>query len=477
MKAEWKSASRRLAILPVFAASLAACSAVGPDYVRPPVDVPSAYAAAQAPAGRARALRIAPDWWRVYGDERLDALAARVGLHNQSLKAATARVREAAALLRAAAGANAPRVAAGTFRAGFDNQTDVGVGVSWEPDLWGGVERSVEAHRAATEASAYDLSAARLSMQARTVHGYFALRQHDALIRLLEKTAKIDARWVEIVQNRRAQGIASQGDVARAQARLGTIRSQLAAAKVARAKIEHAIAVLVGRPPAELSIAPAPFDAKVPEVPAGVPSTLLRRRPDIAAAERRMAAASARIGVRVAQKYPSITLTVGLGILHGLFGAPDITAPLYAGGKLDANVAHARAAYDEAIADYRQTVLDAFREVEDNLAAQNILAEAAVIRAAAVKSARESLRVAINQHAAGIAGYRSLVEARAALLESRRARLELRLKRLDASIDLIVALGGGWKGSRKSGRGANGAESGKTQAARSLFQPRSPNSM
>jgi NodT family efflux transporter outer membrane factor (OMF) lipoprotein len=436
----------RILLIAGVAVLVTACTEVGPNYVRPTAKVPGAYKEANAsevqPPPATWATR---HWWRVYHDPQLNALVAQVAPRNQSLKAAAARVREADALLGAAQAARVPHVAIGSFNVGRRNRKDYGVGVSWELDLWGRIRRDIEAHHAQAQASVDDLAAATLSLQAQTVRSYFALREQDAVIGPLEHAVRVDTRWVRIIGNQYAENVAARADVTKAESRLATSRGELAGARVARAQIEHAIAVLLGRPPADFSIAPATSHSVVPQIPAGLPSTLLLRRPDIAAAERQVAAASARIGVRKAQRYPSITLAAGIGILHGLFATADVKAPLYAGGGLRANVSHARAAYDEAVAKYRNTVLDAFREVEDNLVAENDLARSAKVQASAVHSARRSAQIADNQYQAGVTGYRSVVQAQALALDNQRAQAQLHVKRLDASVSLIAALGGGWR--------------------------------
>jgi len=433
------AAAGALAVLP-------ACTEVGPDYVRPAAPTPAAYREADAQDAQARAAAWpAGRWWSIYHDATLDALVSQVQLDNQSLAAAAARLREAQALVKAAGGPAYPSVGVGTLKSGRRNVNDFGVGVSWELDLWGRIRRDVEAHRALAQASAADLAAATLSMQARVVQSYFALREDDATIALLERAADLGTRWHRMVQNQYAQGQASSADVANALMRASTAQLQLADTRSARAQLEHAIAVMLGKSPAEFSIAPAPFDVTVPVIPAGVPATLLERRPDVVASERRMAAASARIGVARAETLPSIALVAGIGVRRGPTGTVDIHAPLFAGGRLEAGVENADAGYGEAVANYRQTVLDAYREVEDGLVAASALASAAQLHADAAKAAIESDRVMQNQYREGVADYPAVVDAANAALNAVRSDLELRRRRLDTSVDLVVALGGGWQ--------------------------------
>jgi NodT family efflux transporter outer membrane factor (OMF) lipoprotein len=432
----------RVAVAAAVTLLLAACT-VGPDYVRPSAPQTTAYKEAIPP--QANVAPIADKWWEIYGDATLDALVSQVAVSNQSLAAAAARVRQAQELIQTAKGAAIPSVSLGSLKSGRRNENDFGLGVTWELDLWGRIRRDVEAHRAAAEASADDLAAATLSMQAQLVHSYFALRQDDAVIGLLQHAVDTDEQWHRMVGNQYTQGQASSTNVASALMRFSAAQLQLADTKAARAQLEHAIAVMLGKPPAEFSLAPAPFEVNVPVIPAGVPATLLERRPDVAASERRMAAASAQIGVSKAETLPSISLAAGIGILNGPTGTVDARAPLFAGGRLQTQVRQSADAYDEAVANYRQTVLDAYREVEDNLAITSLLAGTAELQARAASAAREADRVTQNQYREGVADYPVVVDAANGALDAGRGELQVRLRRLDASVNLIMALGGGWQ--------------------------------
>jgi NodT family efflux transporter outer membrane factor (OMF) lipoprotein len=424
----------------------AACTEVGPNYVRPAAPTPAAYKeAAGQPAQPAFALPAAGTWWSIYNDPVLDALVAQVRLNNQSLAAAAARVDEAQALVTVAHSASEPTVSAGSIKSGRNNKNDFGIGVSWELDLWGRIRRDVEAHTAAAQASQDDLAAATLSLQAQVVQAYFALRQDDALIGLMQQAVDSDDQWHRMVANQYAQGIASSANVAESSMKFSAMQLQLADTKASRAQLEHALAVMLGKPPAGFSVAPAPFDTVVPVIPAGVPASLLERRPDIAASERRMAAASARIGVSKAETLPSINLAAGIGVLSGPTGTVDARAPLFTGGKLQAQVASANAGYAEAVANYRQAVLVAYREVEDGLVASSALAGSADLQATATRAALESDRVTRNQYREGVVDYPVLVDAVNGSLDAGRADLQLRLRRLNASVSLVMALGGGWQ--------------------------------
>jgi NodT family efflux transporter outer membrane factor (OMF) lipoprotein len=424
--------------------AVAACTEVGPNYVRPAAPVPAAFKEARAQKAPHAEPVIAGKWWEIYGDPTLNALVSQVAVSNQSLAAAAARVRQAQALIEVAHGASLPSVTAGTLKSGRKNENDIGIGVSWELDLWGRIRRDVESHRAIAEASRDDLAAATLSMQAQLVQSYFALRQDDAVIDLLQQSADANEQWHRMVGNQYAQGQASSANVADATMKASAAQLQLADTKAARAQLEHAIAVMLGKAPADFAIAPAAFIANVPDVPTGVPASLLERRPDVAASERRMAAASARIGVAKAETLPSINLAAGIGILKGPTGTADIRAPLFTGGRLTGQVTNADEAFNEAVANYRQTVLDAFREVEDGLVVTSTLAANAELQARAAKAATESDRVTRNQYKQGVADYPAVVESANAALDGVRGDMQLRLRRLDASVNLIMALGGGW---------------------------------
>jgi len=417
----------------------AACTVVGPDYERPAIAVPAAYKEAGQPKtlpphdtpARGR-------WWEIYGDSQLDALVGQVETRNQSIQAVEARVRRARALADIARAAQSPTVTAG-------GKNDLGLVANWEVDLWGRIRRNIEASGATAEASAADLAAITLSIQAQVVQNYFLLRVQDAEIRLLQDTAATYERSLQRARNQYAVGVVSRGNIMQAQAQLGAAQAQMHDARVARAQIEHAIAVLIGKAPADFSFAVSPFATKVPEVPPVLPADLLERRPDIAAAERRMAAASANIGVTEAGAYPTLDLFAGVSIRKGLLGGANVVAPLYSGGTPKARRTEASAAYDEVVADYRQAVLNGFREVEDNLAALHILEEAAAVQAEAVKAARESARITNNQYQAGIVDYLSVIVVQATALDNERAALNILGRRLVASVTLIKALGGGWK--------------------------------
>jgi len=418
-------------------AGLLTCNActVGPDYVRPAFDMPPAYKEASSSHAP---LPVPERWWEIYGDSELNALLEQFALQNQSLRAAEARARQARALTDMARAAQFPTVVVG-------GTNDLALVAKWEVDLWGRIRRDVEAKGALAQASAADLAAVRLSLQAQLAQTYFLLRVRDAEIRLLQDMAASYARSLQIARNQYAAGIIDQTGIVQAQTQFSAAQVQMHDVRIARSQLEHAVAVLLGRTPADFSFPIAPLAVKVPEVPPVLPTDLLERRPDIAAAERRMAAASAQIGVAKAGSYPSIELFAGVSINKGLVGGATAAAPLYNGGAPQASASKAVAAYDEAVANYRQTVLDGLREVEDNLASLKILDEAASAQDEAVNGAHESIRIINNQFQAGIVGYLSVAMAQAAMVDNERIALDILARRLVASTTLIKALGGGWQ--------------------------------
>lgn len=457
------------ALVPAAVLALGGCM-VGPDYVRPEVDAPAAY---KEMAGWKRA---APsdqlargEWWAMFGDRELDALAARVDPSNQTIKVAEASYRQARALAEQARSGLFPTVNAGAsaFRtrspsgsgssAVTANNYDLAASASWEIDLWGRVRRGLESGEANWQASAADLESVRLSSQAALVQTYIALRVADAQRRLLEETVAAYERSLRLTRNRYAAGVAAKVDVVQAEAQLKSAQAQLVDVGLDRAQFEHAIAVLVGVPPASLSIAPATkVVAVLPVIPVGVPSELLERRPDIAAAERAVAAANARIGVAQAAFYPALTLSAVGGYRSGSF-ADWLSAPswfwslgaalaqtLFDGGLRRAVSDQAIAAYDGQVAQYRQTVLAGFQEVEDNLAALQILAEEARYLEEATLAARQSVQLTTNQYEAGIVSFLNVIAAQTIALNNERTLLNVQGRRFLASVQLVRATGGGW---------------------------------
>ncbi len=458
---------RRLLAATALLACLAACT-VGPDYKKPDVTTPVSYKenkdwkpAEPQQAGSNQA------WWSVYNDPVLDGLERQVSISNESLKASEAAYREAVALVGEARAGFFPTLTLDSSLQQSHQQSKTttqyagSLGASWEIDIWGKIRREVESARAGAQASAADLAAARLSLQAELATDYFELRAEDELGRLLDATVEAFARSLQITQNRYDAGVAAKTDVVSAQAQLESTRAQAINVGVLRSQLEHAIAVLIGKAPADFALAPAPGVASaIPVTPTGLPSALLERRPDIASAERQMAEANAQIGVAVSAYYPTIDLTGSVGVastvLSTLFQpeslvwavGPQLAETIYDGGLRDAQLEAAKASYQQTVATYRQTVLTAFQQVEDQLAALRILEQQAGVEAAAVQAALEAERLTLNQYQAGTVDFTAVITAQANSLAARQQALGILQNRVTASVALISALGGGWEASK-----------------------------
>jgi NodT family efflux transporter outer membrane factor (OMF) lipoprotein len=458
----------------VFLALLGGCAA-GPDYHRP--ETPAAEAFRETPAGwkeaEPRDEIERGKWWQVFGDAQLSGLIEKVELSNQSLAAAEAQYRQALAALgvsRAALyptlDANAsvvrsrsPGSALGGTTAGRTLTTYGGrLTAQWEIDLWGGVRRSVEAAEASARASSADVGAARLSLQAQLATSYFQLRALDGQRRLLDDTVAALRKSLEMTENRYKAGVAAKADVVQADALLKSTLVQAVDLGVQRAQLEHAIAVLTGVPPAQLTIPDSnSFKTEVPDIPPGLPSALLERRPDVAAAERRVHSSNAQIGVAKAAYFPQLTLTALYGVSSPdsllLLSVPSrlwsigptIAQSIFDAGLRRSQSEQAIAAYDATVANYRQVTLSAFQEVEDNLAALRILEEEARSEDDAVQAAQLSLSLVLNQYKAGTVSYLNVVTAQTAALNEERNAVGIQARRLAALVALIKALGGGWR--------------------------------
>lgn len=476
---------RRIAAL--FPLALLSGCLVGPDYQRPPTASPPApaYKEAAPVTGIAATFRPAEPrddadrgrWWQVYGDPTLDRLAAQVDVSNQNLKIFEANYRRARALIRQDMSALYPSITGtgGAQQVGTGGQrgssgtttiirTDssqgqytTGATFNWELDVWGNLRRQIESDSASAQASDADLANARLSAQADLATNYFALRISDDRRRLFEATVAAYARAMQIAQNQVDAGIVSRVDLVQAQTQYQQTRAQLVNEGINRALLEHAIALLVGKAPSEVSIEPARTELAVPTVDAGVPSSLLERRPDIASAERQMASANAQIGVAIGAYYPQISLGATIGFLSGGVGSllqlanatwsvgPQLAGTFLDGGAVKAQVEGARANYDAVVANYRQTVLTAFQQVEDALAQQRILVQQEQVQRAAAAAAREAERLSLNQYRVGTVPYTTVVQTQTAALAAEQTLLTIRLNRLTASANLVKALGGGWR--------------------------------
>jgi len=463
---------------------LAGCM-VGPDYKR--ADPPAVPAAFKELAGwKISQPADAVDkgaWWSVYQDPYLDRLEREVEVSNQTVKQFEAQYRSAVAVVAEARAGLFPTVGvspgvtrsgggsgsgSGSSRSGSTSSTGFSSGggprteytlsgtVTWDLDVWGRVRRQVESSSAAAQVSAADLANAKLSAQATLATDYFDLRAEDALQRLLSDTVAAYRRALQITENQYRAGTTASTDYVTALAQLQSTEAQLIAVGIQRQQYEHAIAVLTGHAPADLSIAPAPLAAAVPVLPPGLPSALLERRPDIAAAERTMQEENALIGVQIAAYYPDISLSV-LGEYAGsplgqLFKASNRlwslaasgSETLFEGGLRTADVQAARANYDASVATYRQTVLTAFQGVEDALSNLRILELQAGAEATAVDSTRKAVDATLNQYRAGTVPYTSVITEQTLLLSDQQTALSIQQSRLVASVALIEALGGGW---------------------------------
>lgn len=459
-------------VAPLLMASLLSACAVGPAYEKPSIAAPAAYKALEGwkPATPGDLLDRG-DWWTLLDDPQLDALIARVNVSNQTIAAAEANYRQARALVREQRASLFPVIdlSGAATRSGGSGSTGSGtgttsgrryqasIGASWEPDVWGRLRQTVSGAQASAQASAADLAAARLSMQGELAISYLGLRQTDAELALVTQTIEGYQRSLRITQNRYAAAIAPKSDVLQAQAQLANAQADLASLEQTRAAYENAIAVLVGESPSAFRLAAAPdWQARLPAVPAGVPSTLLERRPDVAAAERRVAAANADIGVARAAFFPTFSLSAsgdsGASRLGDLFSASANTwslglsaaQTLFDAGARKARVEQARAAYDASVADYRQTVLTAFEDVENQLTAVQVLERRYALLRTSSDAADQTEQMLLNQYRAGQVAYTDVVQAQASALSARRALLTAAVARQTTAVALIQALGGGW---------------------------------
>ncbi|MCG5077791.1 efflux transporter outer membrane subunit [Paraburkholderia tagetis] len=470
----------RLALLcaaVALAFQLSGC-AVGPDYHKPAAAVPESYK--EAPEGwkvaqPADTTDRGP-WWLIYDDAQLNGLMDQLNASNQTVAQYAAAYRQARALVGEARAAYFPVVSASfsgsrsrspsrvsssnssSFAGGgsIANNVDLGLDATWEPDLWGKVSRTVSAQEAGEQGAAADLANARLSAQATLAQTYFTLRSLDAQQKLLDDTVAAYRQSLQLTQNQYAQGVAGRADVIQAQTQLQSAQAAAIDNGVARAQDEHAIAVLVGQPASAFSIPPSPLTATPPVVPVTMPSTLLERRPDIASAERKAAAANEQIGVAISAFFPTLTLSASGGfessVLSQLLSmpsrfwtlGPSLAATVFDAGLRRAQTEAARAAYDQQVAAYRQTVLAAFQNVEDNLASQRILAQEIVVQQQAVESAQHALRIVTNEYKAGTTDYQNVLSSQSTAFTAQQKLASIAGQRMVSSVGLVKALGGGW---------------------------------
>jgi NodT family efflux transporter outer membrane factor (OMF) lipoprotein len=461
-------------VVAVIATACAAGCTVGPNYVKPKADVPTAYVETPTNWKQAQPSDAIEKgkWWEIYQDTQLNGLEEQVNVSNQSLKAAQAQFAEARAALKITrsqryptvtgyAGASNNRVSANrplfnsTLKQEYNDFT-LPIDVSYEVDLWGRVRRVVESSRSEAQASASDLANVSLSLHAELATDYFQLRGLDAQKKLLDDTVQSFEKALELTQNRFQGGLASAVDVAQAQTILETTRAQAVDVGVQRSAFQHAIAVLIGKPASDFALAALPLDSEPPVIPSGMPSNLLERRPDISAAERRVQEQNAQIGVARAAYYPQVilggsggfestvisTLIQGPSGLYSLGG--NAAQTLFDGGKRRGTLEQAQATYEQSVDQYRATILTAFQEVEDNLAALRILEDESSTQARAVAAAQHSLSLSETRYRGGVTNYLEVTTAQSAALSDEVTAVNLLTRRMAASVLLIKALGGGW---------------------------------
>ena len=464
-------------VLATLAALTVSACAIGPDYKRPPVDTGMAFKEAEGwkLANPSDALDRG-DWWTVFNDPELNSLEKQVEVSNQNLIQAEAAYSQAKALVEQTQATIFPNVtgtgsatrtksAAGAVGGTnlpssqlVNNQVSGHLAATWDIDVWGRIRRSIEAAKDQAKASEADIANAKLSAQITLANDYVELREQDEATRLLDESIVGYRKTLEITQNKYDAGVAAQSDVLTAQTTLQTAQAEAVDIARTRAALEHAIAVLTGQPPSKLTITPLQtFDLVAPQIPAGVPSTLLERRPDVAAAERIMAAANAQIGVNLAGYFPDLSLSGNVGnnasALNQLFNSASnswsigatLTQTIFDAGATQGRVNAARALYNEDVAGYRQTVLTALEQVEDAIAAIRVSEVEEQLRLQASKEADQAEVITTNQSQAGTVDYTTLVVAQATALSARTTAVQTTLLRLQSTISLISALGGGWQ--------------------------------
>jgi NodT family efflux transporter outer membrane factor (OMF) lipoprotein len=456
-----------------------------PKYVTPPVQTPAGYKEVTPEKfketdtwkfAHPRDDAIRGKWWEMFNDSQLNALEEQVNISNQNIALAEANLRSARAVIKEARSQLFPTVttspsmsisqqSAALGRSAFSSQGvfknySVPFAASWEPDLWRRIGNTVKANTFEAQATAGDLENVRLTVQSELAFDYFELRALDAQKQLLDSTVAAFQKSLELTQVLYDTGIDSDEDVALAETQLHTAQAQATDVGIQRAQLEHAIALLTGQPASTFSIPVEPLNAEPPEIPVGLPSRLLERRPDIAAAERRVAEANARIGVAKAAFFPSLNLSATAGFestaiaslftwpAHFFSLGPTLAQTIFDKGNRKAITEQAHATYDGTVATYRQTVLTAFQEVEDNLAALRILSRELEQQEAAVKSAERTLSLATDRYKSGIDSYLNVITAQTALLTNQRTAVTLQMEQMTASVQLITALGGGWNASQ-----------------------------
>lgn len=447
----------------VLSTALTGCM-VGPDYVKPAFATPAKFKELPTQPGWRNAAP-ADDvpkgkWWLAFNDPDLNALEEQVNVSNQTIKVNEANYRQALALMDEARASIWPSLSASpsidrgkSGSSKVSNTATAQVSSSWTLDLWGKLRRGFEEEKASAEASAADLANARLSEQSALATAWFNLRQTDALHDLWVHTLASYQKSLDIAENQYKAGTSSRSDVITARANMLSAKSSLINTGVARAQYEHSIAILIGKTPEEVSIKPHPLGRTLPKIPVALPSTLLERRPDIAAAERNMQAANEAIGVAAAAYYPDISLSGSYGVSGNLINAGNavwsigssLSQTIFDAGLNTAKVKAAKASYDASVATYRQTVLTAFQQVDDELSTLRVLGNQAAVQTQAVQAAEQAVDIALNEYKAGTQNYTTVVTAQANALSAEQQALTTRGDRFQASVSLIVALGGGWE--------------------------------
>lgn len=464
----------------VAGAALSTGCSIGPKYTRPSTPVPPAYKELGAPnlegswkPAQPRDDAVRGKWWERFNDLQLNLLEEKLNISNQNIAAAAANVLAARAMIREARAQHSPTVTVGPSITNSRLATGFGkpLGItfttyaipfdaSWEPDLWGRVRKTVQANALAAQVSVADLENVRLSAQSDLASDYYQLRAQDALKQLFDSTVSAYREALELTRNLDKAGVGNDEAVAQAEAQLKATQAQDTNLGVLRAQYEHAIALLIGQPASTFAVSVEALKASPPAIPVGIPSDVLERRPDIAAAERAVAQANAQIGIAKTAYFPTITLSASAG-LQSLSIAkwlewpsrvwsvgPSLAQTIFDGGLRRATVQQFQASYDQTVANYRQTVLTAFQQVEDNLAALRILAQVIEQQDAAVESARRSLQEADVRYKAGIDPYLNVINAQTTLLADQQASVTFHMQQIVASVQLIKASGGGWDASR-----------------------------
>jgi NodT family efflux transporter outer membrane factor (OMF) lipoprotein len=475
------SINRALAAASLVSTLLLGGCMVGPNYRRPPAPVAAAFKE-KPPEGWKEAVpndaALKGKWWEIYSDPALNGLEEQVAISNQNVLQAEAQYRSARAEVQIARAALFPTLTGGVSssaqKGGATPAGAAGLGsskpiitayevpfdVSWQPDLWGNIRRGIRANAETAQATEAQLENVKLTMQADLAQDYFQLHGTDNDVALLQSTVESYTGFLKLTEARHSAGVASGADVAQAETQLDSAKEQLIDFGVARAQYEHAIATLIGKPPAELSIPPLTLKSEPPQVPVAMPSTLLERRPDIATSERQMAALNEQVGIAEAAYYPQVTLGGGIGLANSAFTSlftwagrfwsanGSVTETLFDAGRRRGQVNVAKANFDAGMAGYRQTVLTAFQQVEDNLAALRILEQETGATNETVKAAQTALDITVAQYKAGTANYLQVETQQTALFAEQEALVNLLTRRMVSSVLLVEALGGGWERSQ-----------------------------